>query len=465
MLLTFFTRLREYRVPVSIRELLDLLHALSKRLVYADIEQFYFLSRLCLVKDEKYYDRFDLAFSDFFKGLDDLPGVFAEDANLELLRETLGKLFPRHGELDLTDLIKEYQRALAEMREARLQGCEGDTGEPAVDDGEPGASRERREPGQEPGGESGAESGEGGDEGGEGNKGDDGEEGEEGDGEEGEEGEGDEGESGEGEQGREGEGEGGEKGLGSSDRPGTGIRADSENVPQRSAVKVWQLRAFEDYDPDVELGTRNMKMGLRRLRKFARTSAQFELDLEDTIRCTAKNGGILDIREVPERHNAVKVLLFLDVGGSMDEHVELCAQLFSAARSEFKYLEYYYFHNFIYESVWKTNERRTEDRLQTFDILHRFGSDYKLIFVGDASMARHEIAEKGGSVEHYNSEPGEVWLSRLQDRFRKIAWLNPVDPSLWGDSYSIEMIRRLMENEMYHLSVSGIEQAMKSLAR
>ncbi|HIG40537.1 MAG TPA: VWA domain-containing protein [Gammaproteobacteria bacterium] len=234
---------------------------------------------------------------------------------------------------------------------------------------------------------------------------------------------------------------------------------------QRSAMKVWHQRQYQDYDPEVELGTRNIKMALRRLRKFARTAAEMELDLMDTIRCTARNGGFLDIREVPERHNSVKVLLFLDVGGSMDDHIELCSQLFAAARSEFKYLEYYYFHNFIYENIWLSNDRRQEEKLNTFDLIRRFGSDYKIIFVGDANMARHEIAERGGSVEHFNGDAGEVWLSRIQDQFKKIIWLNPVEKKKWRDSYTTEMIRRLVDDHMYHLSVDGIEQAMRYLAR
>jgi uncharacterized protein with von Willebrand factor type A (vWA) domain len=243
------------------------------------------------------------------------------------------------------------------------------------------------------------------------------------------------------------------------------VRTDLESVSQRSAMKVWELRQFEDYDPDVELGTRNIKMALRRLRKFARTAANLELDLADTIRCTARNGGILDIKEIPERHNAVKVLLFLDVGGSMDDHVELCAQLFSAASSEFKHLEYFYFHNFIYESVWADNQRRGEDRIPLVDVLRKYGRDYKVIFVGDSAMGRHEIAERGGSVEHYNAEPGEVWMSEVLDQFRKVIWLNPVATSLWKDSYSTEMIRRIMDDKMYHLSIDGIESAMKYLVR
>ena len=225
------------------------------------------------------------------------------------------------------------------------------------------------------------------------------------------------------------------------------------------------MRQFEDYDPRVELGTRNIKMALRRLRKFARTAADLELDLNETIRCTARNGGILDIREIPERHNAVKVLLFLDVGGSMDDHVELCAQLFSAASSEFKYIESFYYHNFIYESVWTNNERRGDDRVLLSDLLRKYGRDYKVIFVGDAQMARHEISERGGSVEHFNAEPGEYSMNSVQEQFRKVIWLNPVARDEWQDSYTTVMINRILDDKMYHLSVEGIEQAMKFLVR
>lgn len=460
MLLRFFLHLREYRVPVSIRELLDLLCAMSGRLVFADIGQFYFLARLCLVKDEKFYDRFDLAFESFFEGLDAWQGAFEEREAIALLKESLARVFPDLSEVDLSRVLAEYRLAVANASRRAQQVAHREPTNPSRREENRGYGEQndeqrpdeewRPDPVEKVGGREDPR-------------------GEQADGEEagdaGEEGEGQEGDSGEGENGREGEGEGGQSGLGSGQEPGRGIRDEADNPFHRSASKVWQIREFADYDPDVELGTRNMKLALRRLRKFARTAAELELDLPGTISSTARNGGILDIRQIPERHNAVKVLLFLDVGGSMDEHIVRCEQLFSAARSEFKHLEYYYFHNFIYESVWHRNDRRNEDRIATSDILHRFGSDYKVIFVGDASMARHEIAEKGGSVEHYNAEPGEAWLARFHDSFRKIAWLNPVDPDLWQDVYSIEMIRRLMENRMYHLGVAGMEEAMKYLAR
>lgn len=461
MLLEFFAHLRDHRVPVSMRELLDLLQAMEMRFAFADLEQFYFLARLCLVKDEKYFDRFDLAFDSYFSALDRWEAVFEPPATAALLAQILAQSMPQPGRSAVARLIEEYRARQDETRRADKPNLRGNdatsTGNAAgeqnrsADDDDSATPLEgeewRPDPWEKTGGpDPGDETGD--DDGGQDGAGD-----------------GDEGDSGEGENGGEGEGSGGDTGTSGDDHPGEGIREQPGAVSHRSAVKVWQLRDFADYDPEVELGTRNMKLALRRLRRFARTSAQLELDLAATIASTARNGGILDIKEMPERHNAVKVLMFLDVGGSMDDHIERCAQLFSAARSEFKYLEYYYFHNFIYESVWRDNDRRSEERVSTLEVLHRFGADYKVIFVGDASMARHEIAETGGSVEHYNSEPGEVWLSRFHERFRRIIWLNPVEMKLWADSYSVQMIGRLLDDRMYHLSPDGIEQAMRHLAR
>ncbi len=476
MLLKFFLHLRRYRIDVSIRELLDFLAALKARLVFADIARFYYLSRLCLVKDEKYFDRFDRAFQAFFDGLDRREGLFDEPTNIELLRSSLADIYPSLSEIELRHLLTNYQKAVAQLRVANSAGnvsqrqsrddqherqeqCSAEAGdghdkermEYGEDDeltpGKDDAQDKKKEQGEPKSGEAG--------------------EGESGEGEHGsgENGEGNDGENGQGEDGQEGEGENGDRGEGSGDHPGEGIRTELDSVSQRSALKVWEQRRFEDYDPEVELGTRNIKMALRRLRKFARTAADVELDLDDTIRATAHNGGILDIKEVRERRNSVKVLLLLDVGGSMDDHVELCAQLFAAAKSEFKYLEYFYFHNFIYESVWTDNSRRHEVRIALLDLLRKYGRDYKVIFVGDAQMGRHEIAERGGSVEHYNQETGQYWMQQVCDQFRKVIWLNPVPAHEWVNSYSIEMIRRLMDDKMYHLSVDGIESAMKYLVR
>ena len=432
MLLSFFEHLRRYRVPVSVRELMDLLSIFSHRLLFADQDEFYFLSRLSLVKDEKYYDRFDQAFAAYFSGLDDWVGVFEEDES-EQLRELLARV--REGnEREVALVMEEYGKAVAEAKERAAREDGEDT---SKDEGEPGS--------------------------GEGESSEGGEKDEQGD--DGGEGEGDSGEKGEGDKGKEGEGNDGEKGEGLSEEAESGERTEMTEAPRKRAMKVWLEREFADYDPDVELGTRNLKMALRRLRRWVREASDLELDLPDTIRSTARNGGFLDIKEVPERHNAVKVLMLFDVGGSMDQHVELCAQLFSAAGSEFKHLEYFYFHNYVYESVWRENERRTEDKLPLRHLLQKFPRDYKLIIVGDADMGRHEIADRGGSVEHFNAEPGEVWMSRLMEQFRSVVWLNPLPESRWQDSASIQLAKRLVDGHMFFLSDKGLESAMKYLMR
>jgi uncharacterized protein with von Willebrand factor type A (vWA) domain len=444
MLLGFLEHLRRYRVPVSLREYIDLLALLKYRLAFADQDDFYFLSRLSLVKDEKYYDRFDQAFASYFDGVDRWVGLFGEETND--VRETLLQLVGENRDID--KLLVDYQAGVSELREALLRPADADPADQV--DGDNGSGGRNTTDATESGDGEDAGEGDGGDAG-------------EGDG--GEEGEGDGGEKGEGDDGDEGEGHGGRKGLGTSEEGEEGERQDEVDVHRHRATKVWLDRAFEDYDPDVELGTRNLKMALRRLRRWAREAADLELDLPGTIRSTARNGGMLDIIEVPERHNAVKVLMLLDVGGSMDEHIELCAQLFSAASSEFKYLDTYYFHNFIYEGVWTENERRFEDRVPTWQLMHRYGKDWKVIIVGDADMARHEVTDRGGSVEHFNAEPGEVWLQRLMEQFRSVVWLNPVPETRWRDSFSIQMIEKRIDSHMYFLSDSGLEKAMKQLMK
>ena len=233
----------------------------------------------------------------------------------------------------------------------------------------------------------------------------------------------------------------------------------------QSAVKVWDKREFRNLDDSVELGTRNIKVALRRLRKFAREGAQEELDMDDTIHSTARAGGMLDIKMVPERHNNVKVLVFMDIGGTMDAHVKVCEELFSAIKTEFKHLEFFYFHNFIYESVWKDNLRRHQDRIQTLDILHKFGEDYKVIFVGDATMAPYEVTEPGGSVEHWNEEAGSTWMLRFMEKYRKLVWLNPYPETHWEYTTSTDQILKLVDNRMYPLTVKGIEDGMRYLSR
>jgi hypothetical protein len=391
MLVSFFYTLKETGVPVSIRELLDLISALKARLVFANIDDFYHLARLCLVKDEKYYDRFDLAFGRYFRDLETLDDVIEAMIPDDWLRtEFLKQLTDEEkakieslGGLD--KLIEEFKKRLEEQKE-RHEG---------------------------------------------GNK---------------------------------WIGTGGTSPFGHSGYHPEGIRVGGESK-NKKAVKVWEKRDFKNLDDSVELGTRNIKVALRRLRKFARTGAADELDMDDTISSTARNAGLLDIKMVPERHNAVKVLLFFDVGGSMDPYVKTCEELFSAARTEFKHLEYFYFHNYLYESVWKNNIRRHAERTPTLDILHKYSADYKVIFVGDASMSPYEILQPGGSVEHWNDEAGEVWVDRVKSTYDKVAWINPVPQDEWGWTQSIDLAYRQMEGHMYPLTLKGLEDAMAYLAK
>jgi len=391
VLVNFFHGLKDAGIPVTTRELLDLLSAMEQHLVFADMDGFYHLSRAVLVKDEKYYDRFDRAFGLHFReleGLDDVIEAMIPDDWLrnefmkQLSDEEKAKIESLGG---LEKLIEEFKKRLEEQKK-RHQG---------------------------------------------GNK---------------------------------WVGTGGTSPFGNSGYHPEGIRVGGESQNKR-AVKVWERRDFKNYDDSVELGTRNIKVAMRRLRKFARTGAADELDLDDTISSTARNAGLLDIRMVPERHNAVKVLLFLDVGGSMDPHVRVCQELFSAARTEFKHLEYFYFHNFIYESVWKNNIRRHNERTSLLDVMHKYSHDYKIIFVGDASMSPYEILNPGGSVEHWNEESGEIWMRRLRETYDKCVWLNPVPEDEWQYTQSVSITRQLMEGKMYPLTLGGLEDAMGFLAR
>ncbi len=244
-----------------------------------------------------------------------------------------------------------------------------------------------------------------------------------------------------------------------------GVRIGQDKNRHNRAVKVWDRREYRNFDDQVVLGTRNIKVALRRLRQFAREGAELELDLPDTIRSTANNGGWLDLRMVPERHNKVKVLLLLDVGGSMDDHVRTCEELFSAARTEFKHLEQFYFHNCLYEKVWKDNRRRHSEYMPTWELMRTYGPDYKLIFVGDATMSPYEIAYPGGSVEHWNEEAGEVWMRRILEVYPKAAWLNPVPEPYWGYTPSVQMLGELMTQRMFPLTLAGLERAMRDLNR
>ena len=391
MLIQFFFMLREGGLKVSITEFLTLLEVLEKRIAGYSVEEFYYLARACLVKDESLYDRFDRVFSEHFKGIQQ---IFGEDS-AEIPEDWLRRQFER--------LMSDEEKAMVESMGGWDQLME--------------TLRKRLEE-------------------------------------------------------QEGRHEGGSKWIGTG---GTspfgaygynpeGIRIGQEGSRHRRAVKVWDKREFRNLDDSVELGTRNLKVALRRLRRFAREGAADELDLPDTIESTARNAGLLDIKMVPERHNAVKVLLFLDAGGSMDDHVRVCEELFSAASGEFKHLEYFYFHNCIYEGVWKDNTRRHSDRTPLMDVLHKYSADYKLILVGDATMSPYEIHYPGGSVEHWNEEAGSAWMKRLLDTYPKAIWLNPEPMQRWEYTPSIRMISELMEERMYPLTVNGLEEGMRALS-
>ncbi len=391
MLVNFFYGLRKAEVPVSLKELLVLLEAMEKHLAFGSVDDFYLLSRTCLIKDEKYFDKFDRAFGAYFKGLENLEGIVEalipdEWTRAEFMKsltdEEKAKIESLGG---LEKLIEEFNKRLEEQKK-RHQG---------------------------------------------GNK---------------------------------WIGTGGTSPFGNSGYNPEGIRVGGESR-NKSAVKVWDKREFKNLADDVELGTRNIKMALRKLRKFARSGAAEELDLDDTIRSTANNAGFLDIKMVPERHNAVKILLFFDVGGSMDPYVRVCEELFSACKTEFKHMEYFYFHNFVYEYLWKDNRRRNTDVTSMYDILHTYASDYKVIFVGDASMAPYEISSQYGSVEYMNEEPGYVWMKRLTDTFSKVIWLNPTPEKYWPHTQSIDMARKLVDGHMYSLTLEGLDQGIQYLTK
>jgi len=382
--------LRDFGIPATLREFLDLLMALDREVCFGDVTHFYMLSRTCLGKDEAKFDTFDRAFHAFFENLQGVD--LLEQLNLldDWLRQSLSRLLSEEEKAKLKSLGG--LDALLEALRQRLQ-----------------QQRDRHEGGSH------------------------------------------------------WIGTGGTSPFGAHGYHPEGIRMGAQSAGNRTAVKVWAKRRFADLDGDVELGTRNMKLALRRLRKLARTGRESELDLKQTIRATADNGGWLRITMVPERHNAVKVLLFLDIGGSMDDHVQACEHLFSAARSEFKHLEHYYFHNFVYEHVWKTNRRRFDARTSVWDLLHKYGPDYKVIFVGDAMMSPYEVTAPGGSIEHWNEEPGTVWFRRIQQHFKRLIWLNPTPQSHWNYSNSTQIIQELTENQMFGLTLQGIEQAMRQL--
>ena len=392
MLINFFMTLKEERLPVSFTELFTLLECLKRNIIFGNVDDFYHLSRLCLVKDEKNFDKFDRAFAKYFENVEILNELSSHEIPNEWLRKQLESMLTNEEKAKiealggLDKLMEEFKKRMEEQKK-RHQG---------------------------------------------GNK---------------------------------WVGTGGTSPFGAYGYNPEGIRIGQQEGRSGRAVKVWDRRNYRDLDDSVKLGTRNLKLALRRLRKFARTGTAEELDLDNTISSTAKNAGLLDIKMIPERHNAVKVLLFFDVGGSMDPHVKTCEELFSAARSEFKHLKYYYFHNFLYESVWTKSHRRHAETTPIFEVMNKYSKDYKVIFVGDATMAPYEITHTGGSIEHYNEEAGATWMKRMSESFDNMVWINPTPKDYWEHSYSIEIVKELMENKMFPLTVKGLEGAMGSLLK
>jgi uncharacterized protein with von Willebrand factor type A (vWA) domain len=388
MLIDFFLHLKTKKLPVSTREFLTLLEALKEHVAGNSIDDFYFLARTCLVKDETHYDKFDRAFGEYFKGVTQIPGLEA-DIPEEWLKLMMKKhLTPEEKakleKLGWDKLMEEFKKRLKEQKERHAGGSKWI-------------------------------------------------------------------------------GTGGSSPFGHGGYHPEGIRIGGESAGNRTAIKVWENREYRNLDDTVELGTRNIKLALRRLRRFAREGAEDELDLDGTIAGTARNAGWLDIKMRPERHNKVKVLLFLDIGGSMDDHIKVCEELFSAAKSEFKHLEYFYFHNCIYDYVWKDNRRRHGERFPLWDVMHKYGEDYKVVVVGDATMSPYEVLQPGGSVEYSNEEAGAVWLQRMLDTWPRAVWLNPEPERLWDYRHSIELIRTIFNSRMFPLTLAGLERAMREL--
>ena len=404
MLIDFFYTLRSAKLPVSVKEYLTLLEALKKGVVGPNtaqssdesessgykIDDFYYLSRTTLVKDEKHYDKFDRAFASYFKGVE-MVADFTKEIPLDWLRKNL--------ELNLSpeELAKIQKMGWDELMETLKKRFEEQKG--------------RHEGGSK------------------------------------------------------WIGTGGTSPFGAYGQNPQGIRIGQDKGRNKSAVKVWDQRAYKDYDDSQELGTRNIKVALRRLRKFAREGHEEELDLDDTIKSTAANAGYLDIKMIPERHNNVKVLLLMDVGGTMDEHIARVEELFSATKTEFKHLEFYYFHNCVYDFMWKNNRRRFAEKFPTWDIIRKYNKDYKLIFVGDATMSPYEILQPGGSVEYNNEEAGVEWLQRLTKAFPKFAWINPEPQGVWQYRQSISVIQQIVSQRMYPLTIKGLEDAMRLLTK
>ena len=389
MFIRFFLALKDAKLPVSITEYLTLMEAMKQGLAGLDVERFYHLSRACLVKDERNFDKFDRVFGVFFQGVEDLFAAIGGEIPVEWLKALRERVLSEE-ERAAIEALGGWDKLMETLRK-RLE-----------------EQKERHEGGSKWIGTAGTSP------------------------------------------------------FGAYGYHPEGVRIGQAQGRNRRAVKVWDRREFRNYDDKVELGTRTIKIALRRLRRWAREGAETELDLAGTIAATARNAGSLDLKMVPERHNKVKVLLCLDVGGSMDDHIRVCDELFSAARSEFKHLEHYYFHNCPYEWLWRDNVRR-QDAVDSWSVLRLYPSDYKLIFVGDAAMSPYEIVEPGGSVEHWNKEAGAVWLQRFVDQFPNAVWLNPTPEQHWRYSSSTELIQRLMKGRMFPLTLAGLDSAMKIL--
>ena len=392
MFATFLLSLKQAGLPVSVTEYLTLMGAMRAGVAEYSVDDFYYLSRATLVKDERHLDRFDRVFGACFKGIESAEGVDARELPEEWLRKMAERLLTPE-EMEQVKALGGFEALMERLRQLLAE--------------------------------------------------------------------------------QKGRHQGGSKWIGTA---GTspfgaygynpeGVRIGQDESRHRRAVKVWDKREFRDLDGDVEIGTRNFRLALRRLRRFARQGAPTELDIPDTIRATANNAGLLDLKLVPERHNTVKLLMFFDIGGSMDEHVRICEELFSACRTEFKHLEYFYFHNFPYEKVWKDNRRRYERTVPTWEVLRTYGPDYRLVFVGDAAMSPYEIMMAGGSVEHWNAESGRVWLDRLTSHYRRAAWLNPTPENTWEFVQSIGITRQLMEGRMFPLTLAGLDEMTRELSR
>ena len=392
MFMRFFSELKAAKVPVTLKEYLMLMEGMDRSVIGRRVEDFYYLSRATLVKDERHLDRFDVVFGHVFKGLELLQREDIKDIPAELLKR-LTESFLTDEEKKQIEAMGGFDKLMEMLAERMKQGREGD-------------------------------------------------------------GEGDE----------ESRGAGRNFPIGADGYHPEGIRIGQDKGRHGKAIKVWDKREYKNLDDQVELGTRNIKIALRRLRKFARQGAPDELDMKGTIKETA-NKGYLDLIMQPERRNAIKVLLFFDIGGSMDSHIRVCEELFSAARTEFKTMEFFYFHNCLYESVWKDNRRRHAEKIDTWELINKYGRDYKIIFVGDATMSPYEITYPGGSVEHWNEEPGAVWMDRAAKTWNSVAWLNPTPARHWDHTPSISVMRQLLGDRMFPLTIQGLDAAMRGLVR